>query len=156
MLNHSLFYRVLIATIKDMGLCPCPRCVTPKSMFGSLGLAGDMRSRVNNLRAYIMTNVVQARDFIHRWGNTVDGVKVDNTLGEGSWVPVIVGEIAFLLFYNRSHHLLTESIRQEAWTFQFRPIPDARRRLYAQVRVGHLESAFHASHQASLRPSSRE
>lgn len=50
--NHiecSLIYRVLIATIKDMGLCPCPRCLTPKSSFSFLGLARDMKSRIANL-----------------------------------------------------------------------------------------------------------
>ncbi|KAG1834942.1 hypothetical protein DFJ58DRAFT_670522, partial [Suillus subalutaceus] len=27
--------------------------------------------------------------FIYMWGNTVDGAKVEETLGEGSWVPVL-------------------------------------------------------------------
>ncbi|KIK34408.1 hypothetical protein CY34DRAFT_55792, partial [Suillus luteus UH-Slu-Lm8-n1] len=37
--------KVLIATIKDMGSCACPRCLTPKSLFSSLGLLEDMKSR---------------------------------------------------------------------------------------------------------------
>jgi hypothetical protein len=94
--NYSSFYRVLIATIKDMGLCPCPRCLTPKSMFSSLGLAGDMKRRLINLRSYTMTKIVQARNFIYGCGNTVDGVKVEYSLGEGSWVPIIVSETVFL------------------------------------------------------------
>ncbi|KIK34857.1 hypothetical protein CY34DRAFT_17433 [Suillus luteus UH-Slu-Lm8-n1] len=77
--------KVLIATIKDMGLCPCPRCLTPKRLFNVLGLARDMRRRITNLRAYVMTNVIKAREFIYTSGNTVDGAKVDHTLGEGSW-----------------------------------------------------------------------
>ncbi|KAG2745346.1 hypothetical protein P692DRAFT_201841314 [Suillus brevipes Sb2] len=81
--------KALISTIKDMGLCPCPRCVMPKSLFGFLGLARDMSSRVTNLRTYAKEKVVKARDFIYRWGNTVAGTKVDNTLGEGSWVPTL-------------------------------------------------------------------
>ncbi|KAG2336228.1 hypothetical protein BDR05DRAFT_896996, partial [Suillus weaverae] len=36
--------KVLITTIKDMGLCPCPRCLTPKKLFDSLGLIRDMKS----------------------------------------------------------------------------------------------------------------
>jgi hypothetical protein len=43
-----------------------------------------------------MAKVVQARDFIYRCGNTVDGVKVGHTLGEGSWVPTLVSETALL------------------------------------------------------------
>lgn len=81
--------KVLIATIKDMGLCPCPRCLTQKKLFSYLGLAKDMKSRLNNLRMYAMTKVIEARDFIYRCGNTVDGVKVDHSLGEGSWVPTL-------------------------------------------------------------------
>ncbi|KIK35393.1 hypothetical protein CY34DRAFT_17054 [Suillus luteus UH-Slu-Lm8-n1] len=81
--------KVLIATIKDMGLCPCPRCLTPKKLFSDLGLLQDMKSRLNNLRTYTMTKVIEARDFIYRCGNTVDGVKVDHSLGGGSWVPTL-------------------------------------------------------------------
>ncbi|KIK36998.1 hypothetical protein CY34DRAFT_16002 [Suillus luteus UH-Slu-Lm8-n1] len=36
-----------------------------------------------------MAKVVEAQDYIYGWGNTVDGLKVENTLGEGSWVPVL-------------------------------------------------------------------
>ncbi|KAG2757163.1 hypothetical protein P692DRAFT_201859216 [Suillus brevipes Sb2] len=81
--------KALISTIKDMGLCPCPRCITPKSMFGSLGIGRDMKRRLANFRVYTREKVVKARDFIYRWGNTVDGTKVENALGEGSWVPTL-------------------------------------------------------------------
>ncbi|KAG2341710.1 hypothetical protein BDR05DRAFT_976856 [Suillus weaverae] len=84
---------VLIATIKDMGSCLCPRCLMPKALFGSLGVVSDMKSHVANLRTYIMSNVAMARDFI-TLGHTVDGAKVENTLGEGSWVPILVSAIA--------------------------------------------------------------
>jgi hypothetical protein len=73
-----------------MGHCPCPRCLTPKSSFGLLGLVTDMRNRLANLRSYALTRVMKARDFIYQAGNTVDGAKVDDALGEGSWVPVLV------------------------------------------------------------------
>jgi hypothetical protein len=89
-MSNVHIFRVLIATIKDMGMCPCPRCLTPKSSFGLLGLATDMLNRVNNLRKYALTSVLKAREFIYQSGNTVDGAKVDNALGEGSWVPVLV------------------------------------------------------------------
>ncbi|KAG1789842.1 uncharacterized protein HD556DRAFT_1446632 [Suillus plorans] len=64
--------KVLIATIKDMGSCPCPRCLTPKSMFASLGLLKDMKSRTNNFRVYVETNIIKAREYIYKLGNTVD------------------------------------------------------------------------------------
>ncbi|KAG2046631.1 hypothetical protein BDR06DRAFT_985499 [Suillus hirtellus] len=74
--------KVLIAAIRDMGSCACPCCLTPKSMFGSLGLLKDMK-------IYATTKVLQAREFIYRWGNTVDGLKVEHVLGEGSWIHML-------------------------------------------------------------------
>jgi hypothetical protein len=97
-LNHSSIYRVLIATIKDMGLCPCPRCLTPKSFFNSLGLVRDMKSRITDFRVYVMAKIVKAREYIYKSGNTVDGAKVEHTLGEGSWVPTIVSASGSFLF----------------------------------------------------------
>lgn len=78
-----------------MGLCACPRCLTPKKMFGSLGLPQDMKNRLANLRVYVTTKVVQAREFIYKCGNTVDGLRVEQTLGEGSWVPTMVSTNSF-------------------------------------------------------------
>jgi hypothetical protein len=89
-LDSSHISRALIATIKDMGSCPCPRCLMPKGMFSYLGIARDMKFRFQHLRVYVTTQVVKAREFIYAYGNTVDGAKVEDTLGEGSWVPVLV------------------------------------------------------------------
>ncbi|KAG2737572.1 hypothetical protein P692DRAFT_201672840, partial [Suillus brevipes Sb2] len=51
-LTYSADYpeKALIAAIKDMGSCACPRCLTPKSRFSDLGLVKDMKSRIINLR----------------------------------------------------------------------------------------------------------
>jgi hypothetical protein len=90
MSDGSHIYRALIATIKDMGLCPCPRCLTPKGLFGYLRLAKDMKCCISNLRVYVTTKVAEAHEFIYGSGNTVDSAKVEDTLREGSWVPVLV------------------------------------------------------------------
>jgi hypothetical protein len=82
-----------------MGSCACPRCLTPKSLFDNLGLLKDMKNRITNLRAYAMTNVTKAREFIYKSGNTVDGLKVERTLGDGSWVPTVVSTSSPLHFY---------------------------------------------------------
>ncbi|KAG2745118.1 hypothetical protein P692DRAFT_201655771, partial [Suillus brevipes Sb2] len=37
--------KALIATIKDMGSCPCPRCLMSKASFDLLGLFSDMQDR---------------------------------------------------------------------------------------------------------------
>jgi hypothetical protein len=105
---HLISLRALIATIKDMGACPCPRCLTPKRVFSSLGLLKDMKSRINNLRIYVETNVVKARQYIYQLGHTVDGTKVEDLLGEGSWVPVAVSVYCPLLFHSHSNEYPAE------------------------------------------------
>ncbi|KAG2737784.1 hypothetical protein P692DRAFT_201693716, partial [Suillus brevipes Sb2] len=67
--------KVLIATIKDMGSCACPRCLLPKASFDLLGLFRDLRDRFANLRAYCLESVIMARSFIYSGGNTVNGSK---------------------------------------------------------------------------------
>jgi hypothetical protein len=91
--SHANFYhciRVLIATIKDMGSCPCPRCLIPKVSFNLLGLFSDMQDRLTKLRIYSLARVMEARECIYGWGHTVNGPKVQTILGEGSWVPTVV------------------------------------------------------------------
>jgi len=80
-----------------MGTCPCPRCLVPKGLFGFLGLVKDMKSRMTHLRVYATTKVLKAREFIYQWGYTIDGAKVDDTLGEGSWVPILVSTTGSIL-----------------------------------------------------------
>jgi hypothetical protein len=84
-----------------------------------------MKTRVVNLREYVMTRIVKARDFIYKNGNTVDGAKIENTLGEGSWVPTLVSETVFLIIISLCTSL-AESICSEAWTTRLRLIPHAR------------------------------
>jgi hypothetical protein len=66
-------------------------------MFASLGLLKDMKSCINNFQVYVNTNIIKAHEYIYNWGNTVDGTKVEETLREGSWVPVLVSMISLLL-----------------------------------------------------------
>lgn len=105
--------RVLLAMIKDMGSCPCPRCFTPKASFDLLGLFRDMQDRVNNIRTYCLATVSKAREFIYREGNTVDGSKVQATLGEGSWVPTVVSAFVvnslFISTLFRLEHICPEA-----------------------------------------------
>ncbi|KAG1816036.1 uncharacterized protein BJ212DRAFT_1481109 [Suillus subaureus] len=89
MYSANYLEKVLIATIKDMGSCLCPRCLVPKGLFDYLGLVKDMRSRLTNLQVYAMAKVIKAREFIYQLGNIVDGAKVEDALREGSWVPTL-------------------------------------------------------------------
>jgi hypothetical protein len=73
-----------------MGACPCPHCLLPKASFDLLGLARDMQDRLTNLRTYSLAGVAVAHDFIYTYGSTVDSLRVQTALGEGSWLPTMV------------------------------------------------------------------
>jgi len=123
--DHSYNSRALIATMKDMGSCACPRCLTLKNLFGHLGLIKDMKNRITNLRVYAMTKVVEAREYIYQRGNTVDGSKVEDALGDGSWVPTLVRTNDSFRFAIGPNQPPTESICPETWTARTQPVPHA-------------------------------
>jgi hypothetical protein len=129
--DHSYNSRALIATMKDMGSCTCPHCLTPKNLFGHLGLIKDMKNCIMNLCVYAMTKVVEACEYIYQRGNTVDGLKVEDALGDGSWVPTLVSMNDSFWFVISSNQPPTESICLETWTAWTQPIPHACCRLYA-------------------------
>lgn len=60
---------------------------------------------------YALTQVVKAREFIYQFGSTVDGAKVDDTLGEGSWVPIVVSVTGSMLLM--IDQVVAESVHRE-------------------------------------------
>ncbi|KAJ3874470.1 hypothetical protein F5051DRAFT_443301 [Lentinula edodes] len=79
--------KVLLATIRDKGLCPCPRCLIRKDSFDRMGLVRDMQMRTRNIRTYFVNKVNRARHFIYSMGHPINGVHVENLLKDSSSVP---------------------------------------------------------------------
>jgi hypothetical protein len=85
-------FRVLLATIRYLGQCPCPRCEIKKPDISSLGTnidrqrrdheRVDTQSRKNRINA--------ARRAIFRQGTSVASTRVEDILKERSEVPVEV------------------------------------------------------------------
>lgn len=88
-------YRVLLATIRDKGNCPCPRCLIPKSQFNRIGYLQDLSQRMKQLRTYFTEKVTQARNAIYTCGAPIKGDLVESILKPFSLVPTIVS-----LFYS--------------------------------------------------------
>ncbi|KAF5374151.1 hypothetical protein D9615_008829 [Tricholomella constricta] len=80
--------KVLLATMRDRGLCPCPRCLVPKSLLDRLGLARDGNVRLK-LREFMKDKVVLARHLIYELGHSITGIRVEELLKELSAVPTI-------------------------------------------------------------------
>jgi hypothetical protein len=88
--------RVLIATVRDKGICPCPRCLVTKGKIDKIGYVQDAKDRILNARTYGMSRnlMARARDLIYRLGYGVSSAAVDRLLKPASLVPTLVGHIA--------------------------------------------------------------
>ncbi|KAJ3709521.1 hypothetical protein C8R42DRAFT_649336 [Lentinula raphanica] len=80
--------KVLLATIRDKGLCPCPRCFIPKSHLNRLGV--DLRFRISQTRTFLINKVNQARRLIYTAGAAIGGKYVQDLLKESSSVPTLM------------------------------------------------------------------
>ncbi|KAH7908632.1 hypothetical protein BJ138DRAFT_1204895 [Hygrophoropsis aurantiaca] len=81
--------KVLIAAMRDMGRCPCPRCLVSKQAMDRIGLLRDIQLRLTRTRQYVLQKVQEARRLIFQCAKAVDSIYVDRILGSESWVPTI-------------------------------------------------------------------
>ena len=84
------FDRVIIATIRDKGLCPCPRCNLPKTSFNRLGFQPDFMARLTCACSYLRDKVCAAIHAIYKLGNPIKGTVVEKLLKDWSLVPTLV------------------------------------------------------------------
>lgn len=91
-LHILIFYnkRILLATIRDKGLCPCPRCLVLKSKLDRLGLCRDMSTRINKFREFMADRVASARRAIYSLAKSIHSTAVENLLKEFSGIPTLV------------------------------------------------------------------
>ena len=83
----------MLATIRDQGLCPCPRCLVSKSKTDKVGLAADMKTRIEKARRYLGDAVNEARKSIYKLGLPIGGAAVERLLKPTSSVPTKVSTI---------------------------------------------------------------
>jgi hypothetical protein len=90
--SHLNVSRVLLATIKYFGGCPCPRCFIEKDKIPDMGTKADMKRR-KNIRedTSIYRGVIKlVRSWIFGRGLLVAGAAVGRKLKQYSWVPTRV------------------------------------------------------------------
>jgi len=83
--------RVLIANIKNMGQCPCPRCNIKMTEVKDMGKAEDnhRRADVRKPTPGLFHAVKKARKAIFK-GFKVSGSRVERLLGGWSRIPTMV------------------------------------------------------------------
>ncbi|KAF8835227.1 hypothetical protein BDN67DRAFT_1015721 [Paxillus ammoniavirescens] len=94
--------KVLLATIRDKGDCPCPHCLLPKSQFHRLGLLSDISARLTKVHRYLQTQITAARDAIYKLGAPIKGADPEQNLKqcsafENSFVDRL-GHLGFEIF----------------------------------------------------------
>ncbi|KIO04854.1 hypothetical protein M404DRAFT_142158 [Pisolithus tinctorius Marx 270] len=83
--------KVLVAGIKFLGKCACPRCLIAKKSFSKMGMAHDMRHRVRHVRMDSIERqgrISQAHKLIFQKGAAVNGKRVGYQLDKHSYVPM--------------------------------------------------------------------
>lgn len=83
----------MVATIRDYGLYPCPRCLVPKDQIFKIGREDDRCIREELRRVDDVERqgrVDEARTNLYENGYALSGDKVDGALKDGSLVPTLV------------------------------------------------------------------
>lgn len=148
-------FRVLLATIRNQGGCPCPRCLVPTPKVDRLGLVSDNNIRINKARKYNSVRVNIARKLIYEDGVPIKGSRVEALLKATSAVPTSVSMSYYSHTYTMIDHCsILERVYRETRS-QFRCIPHARRRLHARGRNRCMERPVQTSSTHSLHSCSR-
>jgi hypothetical protein len=86
-------YRVLLASIRDKGICACPQCLIPLSRARNMGMLRDMKQRDTLARVDDedrRRKVAIAREIIYEKNYAVNNDNVEALLREQSLVPTSV------------------------------------------------------------------
>jgi hypothetical protein len=85
--------RILIASIRNLGRCPCPRCLIPLDRMAKMGRRRDMTQRQTLARTDDVkrrNRVETARELIYRKNYGISSKAVERLLQEDSLVPTAV------------------------------------------------------------------
>ena len=86
-------YRIILACIKFLGECPCPRCLVRKTDIPEMGTPRDLRKREKTSRVdneHRRQKVERARAFIFEKGAAVNSNRVKGLLNSQSLTPTRV------------------------------------------------------------------
>lgn len=153
-------FRILIASIRDKGQCPCPRCLTPFAEVEKIGTPEDMERRLRLTRLADDTyreKVKRARNLIYKKNHAVSSDEVEKLLQSTSLTPTNVRQ--FLIppppharISNITHAystLIPERLFKKTRPVQLQYIPGPPGGSHARIRAWCMESPFHPSTQDS-------
>lgn len=92
----------MIASIRDKGQCPCPRCLMPLSDVEGLGTPEDMQCHLDLARVDDETHrhkIQKAQDLIFKNNHAVASKMVEAYLKDESLMPTAVGLLQDFLIH---------------------------------------------------------
>ncbi|KAF9237474.1 hypothetical protein BU15DRAFT_76018 [Melanogaster broomeanus] len=92
--------KILVACIRNLGTCLCPRCLIPKDRVHALGTDSDSRDRQDLVRADsagLRHKIINARRLIYDKNYAVDTAQVEALLKPESLVPVLAS-FSYIVF----------------------------------------------------------
>ena len=101
------FNRVLLATIWDKGLCPCPWCLVTKSKLDRLGTRWDGSVHLSKFWEFIADKVDAAWQAVYDLGKSICSTVVEDLLRSFSGVPTMVSSnftTSWLILKLMLHH----------------------------------------------------
>ncbi|CAE6402750.1 unnamed protein product [Rhizoctonia solani] len=108
---HSIDYpeKVTLATIRNLGVCLCPRCLAKKRLASKLGTSHDTYVRVSKRRVESTKriNIIQeAQRLIYDLGHSVQSKQIEALLQAESYVPTLLHEIELGVWKSLFQHLI--------------------------------------------------
>ena len=113
--------RIIIAGIRNLGLCPCPRCLIPMDHVPNMGMRRDLSQRVSLARVDNVrrrSHLEAARKAIYKHNNTVDGAAIERLLKDDSLVPTAVS-VPFLYAVDVDVHLFQNAFSEKLSPLEF-------------------------------------
>ena len=86
--------RILMACVRNLGNCPCPRCLIEKEYIPGLGtkVDGQRRAKLRSCGQSYQANIEDARRSIYKLGYVVNSQAVDHVIGSESLTPAHVSK----------------------------------------------------------------
>ena len=123
MANVFSWCRVLLATIRNLGKCPCPRCLILKEQIPKMGTVWDMQQRgaktdrVSNI--HLWQTVDGACKAIYPYGKGVKSASMGGWLVDKSYVPTAVSILTYFIILRNLNLIYNQErvLRSSFWVW---------------------------------------
>lgn len=137
-------------------MCPCPRCLVPKSEMYLMGFVRDISARISKVRKYFGDSVRAARRHIYHSAYAIGSDKVNDVLKQTSSVPTLVSTS---LYMDVDRHITsfcvrTHSLNVLVMTSIFTRCSSSTL-CYARVRTWGVEKSIYTPNSAFVRAEER-